>query len=48
MLLMYICLPVGIGSVVGGAVVKSVVVGAVVTCTPVVVGGTEAVAVDTV
>ena len=44
---MYMCLPVGIASVVGGAVINSVVVGeAVVTCTPVVVGGTGAVAVD--
>ena len=48
MLLMYMCLPVGIGSVVGGAVVNSVVVGEVVTCTPVVEGGTEVVAVDAV
>ena len=49
MLLMYMCLPVGIASVVGGAVINSVVVGeAVVTCTPVVVGGTEVVAVDAV
>ena len=49
MLLMYMYLPVGIASVVGGAVINSVVVGeAVVTCTPVVVAGTEAVAVDAV
>ena len=49
MLLLYMYLPVGIASVAGGAVVNSVVVGeAVVTCTPVVVSGTELVAVDAV
>ena len=48
MLLMCMCLPVGIAFV-GVVVVNSFVVGeAVVTCTPVVVGGTEAVAVDAV